>query len=113
MCSKSFPFNFLCFRTIDEHSVIREIMVCSNPDPEYLGDINNISFSVGGIYKPSVSLSNQDIDIWGGVTGNILGPINVDQLKVAQVCYYGSVPLNPDHDTELGTKKYLALKIVE
>jgi hypothetical protein len=106
-----YPDEYGQYYTIDDHSVIGEIMVCSNPDMEYAGDINDISFTVGGVYKPSISLTNPGMDPWGGLTGNSPGPISVNQLKVAQICYYGSSPLNDDHDPDLGSKKYLALKI--
>jgi len=107
---------------IDENSIIGEITVYANPDLEYTGVLNTLTFDVGGAYKPSVALDTspidaserQSLDIWGGPTGNTPDSITATQLEDAQVCYYGrepQVPITfPTYYPEWGTRKFLALK---
>ena len=108
-----YPDEYGKYYTIDEHSVIGEVVVYSNPDIVYSGDLSNIFLAVGGVYKPSVTLNTDNsMDIWGGPTGNIPGSITIDDIKLAQICYNGSVPLQPMH-MDYGSRKYLALKILD
>jgi hypothetical protein len=110
------------FYPIDDNSVIGEVTVYANPDLEYTGLLDELSFDIGGAYKPSIALDTspvdaterQSLDVWGGPTGNTPGSITVNQLEDAQICYYGREPeapvTSPIYDPEWGTRKFLALK---
>jgi hypothetical protein len=66
---------------------------------------------IGGAYRPSFGANDLDLDVWGGSTGNTPGPIFLSDLENAQVCYYGSEPLNPGYDAIGGSRKFLAMKL--
>lgn len=65
---------------------------------------------VGGAYKPSSN--SQSIDIWGGPSGNLSAPISLAQMNVSQSCHYGSEPAYPASDPMLGSRKFLAVKVI-
>jgi hypothetical protein len=115
------PDEYGGFYTIDQQSVIGEVVVYSNPDLVYSGLLSELEFQIGGAYKPSVTMDSsifnithrQSIDIWGGPTGNHPSPITASQLYSAQVCHYGRTPEFPTsavYEPEWGIRKYLALK---
>jgi hypothetical protein len=122
------PDDYAKFYTIDDNSVIGEVTVYANPSIIYEGDIADLNFEVGGVYKPSIALDQsinpadlataQSMDVWGGPTGNVPGPITVDQLENAQVCYYGREPADPQpnpenvDNLEFGSRRYLAVRFV-
>lgn len=113
---------------IDTDSVIGEVTVYTNPSIIYEGNILDLNFEVGGVYKPSIALDQtlspadlllaHSMDVWGGPTGYVPGSITVAELEDGQVCYYGREPedpqLNPENDAglEFGSRRYLALKFV-
>lgn len=122
MDSRKTPFvdEYGKYYLIDEHSVIGEVSIWCNPDCVYgtiPAHIDNVRFSVGGVYRPTVTLNvDNSMDVWGGPTGNTPGAITNAQLQTGQICYYGSTPMEPTPpmpDPENGTRKYLALKIVD
>lgn len=122
------PDNYGGFYMIDENSVIGEVTVYANPSIIYEGDIDDLKFEVGGVYRPSIALDEslspadlliaQSMDVWGGPTGNVPGEITVDELENGQVCYYGREPedpqANPENDAglEFGSRRFLALRFV-
>jgi hypothetical protein len=122
------PDNYGGFYIIDENSIIGEVTVYANPSIIYEGDIDDLKFEVGGVYKPSIALDeslspadlliSQSMDVWGGPTGNVPGEITVDELENGQVCYYGREPADPqpdpvnEADLEFGSRRYLALRFV-
>jgi hypothetical protein len=122
------PDNYGGFYMIDENSIIGEVTVYANPSIIYEGDIDDLKFEVGGVYKPSIALDeslspadlliSQSMDVWGGPTGNVPGEITVDELENGQVCYYGREPADPqanpenEADLEFGSRRYLALRFV-
>jgi hypothetical protein len=122
------PDNYGGFYMIDENSIIGEVTVYANPSIIYEGDIDDLKFEVGGVYKPSIALDeslspadlliSQSMDVWGGPTGYVPGQITVDELENGQVCYYGREPADPepnpinDAGLEFGSRKFLALRFV-
>lgn len=122
------PDDYAKYYTIDDNSVIGEVTVYANPSIIYEGDILDLNFEIGGVYKPSIALDQsidpadlataQSMDVWGGPTGNVVGPISVEELENAQVCYYGREPADPQpnpanvDNLEFGSRRYLAVKFV-
>lgn len=116
------------FYPIDDDALISEVVVYANPSIIYEGNIVDLNFEVGGVYKPSIALREDlspadlllahSMDVWGGPTGNIPGQISVAQLEDGQACYYGKEPQdpqpNPPNDANLvyGSRRYLALRFV-
>lgn len=116
------------YHIITEHDVIGEVTVYVNPSVIYEGLLDDLIFEIGGVYKPSIALRQDlspadlsiahSVDVWGGPTGNVPGPLTVQEVEDAQVCYYGREPAdpapNPDNDAGLafGSRKYLALHFV-
>lgn len=90
---------------IDENSVISEVVVYCSPDFAYSGTLSNLRFRVGGAYAPAVTsvLADPAIQVWGGPTGNVPGPVSVAQLENAQSCHFGQ---EPD-----GLQKFLSVKL--
>jgi hypothetical protein len=110
------PDSYPGFYPIDEQSVIGEVVVYSIPDLKYTYNGNTLSdldFFVGGAYLPSISESvAEPLDVWGGPTGNVPGPIQGNLIQTAQVCRYGREPQNPDPYEKVNqTRKFLALNI--
>jgi hypothetical protein len=111
------PNSYPGFYPIQDNAVIDEVVVYSGPDLVYTyesGDISDLDFSIGGAYIPSISDTVPNpLDVWGGPTGNVAGPIQGDLLTRAQVCYYGREPENPqpiDNQPSV-VRKFLALNI--
>lgn len=122
------PEDYGKFYTIDENAVIGEVTVYANPSIIYEGDIDDLKFEVGGVYRPAIALDQsinpadlstaQSMDVWGGPTGNVPGEITVDELENAQVCFYGREPADPQpnpsnvDNLEFGSRRFLALRFV-
>ena len=97
------------FHLIDSNNVIGEVSVYANPDLEANANLGQLSFLVGGLYRPSSNSAS--MDVWGGPTGNSPGALSAAQIAHGQVCYYGQEPGSPAFDPDFRTRRYLGLKI--
>jgi hypothetical protein len=99
------PYDYTKYYTIDTNSVIGEVNLYS----DFIAP-SNTRIAFGGTYGPSELNNNESIDIWSGYDNNPAS-LTAEQINSGQICYYGAVPLTPAPDSDLGTRKYLALKV--
>jgi hypothetical protein len=103
------PDQYPGFHLIDDNNLIGEVAVYTNPDLEADENLGQLSFFVGGLYRPSSESTS--MDVWGGPTGNSPGALSAEQLSNGQSCYYGAEPLDPAYSSDDGMRRYLGLKI--
>lgn len=102
------PDTYPAYHLIDDNNVIGEVSVYSNPDLAASANLGQLSFSVGGLYRPSSQSTS--MDVWGGPTGNSPGSLSAEEIAHGQVCYFGTEP-DLDYDVDYRGRRYLGLKI--
>jgi len=109
--NKENNLNYLKYSNIDTYPsyiklepnvVIGEVVTYVNPD----GVVDdNLNFEIGGILKPSVAMNyaeipaNDDIDLWGGPTGNVPGTLyfsSPGNVQDGQICHTNRSPEDID-----------------